>query len=167
MQPVNRRAAAVGALLIGIGNELRGDDAAGPEVVRRVEAAGRRGGGGSGWRTLSLHGLTPELADDLALAEVVVFVDATTAPLSAPRCSALQPSAASERLLGHALSPAALLGLCQALHGRHPTAELIEIPACSFELGAPLSPLAAAAAEAVSEDLLAWRIPRRAPARSG
>ena len=58
-------------LVIGYGNELRGDDAAGPCVARGVADWGRPEVDG-----LAVHQLTPELAPALAGAEVVVFVDA-------------------------------------------------------------------------------------------
>jgi hydrogenase maturation protease len=151
-------AAAHGTLLIGLGNELRGDDAAGPEVVRQVAAALPEG---SGWRTLVVHGLTPELVDELVLAVRVIFVDATVELLEAPRRQLLTPSvAAAQTTLGHALPAAALLGLCLRLHGSAPVAELIEIPAHSFELGASLSDATKRAVDSVSQDLIAWRIPR-------
>src|SRR5262249_51109422 len=58
-------------LVIGYGNELRGDDGVGPAAARAVAA----------WaepcvQAIATHQLTPELADAIAGAEEVVFVDA-------------------------------------------------------------------------------------------
>src|SRR5262245_33122909 len=64
-------AGASGAVVIGYGSELRGDDGIGPRVA---EAVGARGW--PGVRALALHQLTPELAEVLAGARVAVFVDA-------------------------------------------------------------------------------------------
>ena len=58
-------------LVIGYGNELRGDDGAGPSVGRAVASWHL-----PGVRTLAVHQLTPELAEDLAQTKRVVFVDA-------------------------------------------------------------------------------------------
>jgi hydrogenase maturation protease len=58
-------------LVIGHGNELRGDDGAGPSVARAVASWHL-----PGVRTLAVHQLTPELAEDLAQTKRVVFVDA-------------------------------------------------------------------------------------------
>ena len=58
-------------LVIGYGNELRGDDGVGPRVARAV----------SDWRlpgvtALAVHQLAPELAEPLSLSDAAVFVDA-------------------------------------------------------------------------------------------
>ena len=62
-------------LVIGYGNELRGDDAVGPEVARCVAE----------WRRpevvgIAVHQLTPELAVALSEVAVVIFVDACADP---------------------------------------------------------------------------------------
>ena len=59
------------ALVIGYGNTLRGDDGIGPAVAEAVAALGL-----PGVRVIVAHQLTPELAADLADAQLVVFVDA-------------------------------------------------------------------------------------------
>jgi Ni,Fe-hydrogenase maturation factor len=58
-------------LVIGYGNDLRGDDGAGPRVAELVR----------GWRlpgltAIAVRQLTPELAEPLASAEFALFVDA-------------------------------------------------------------------------------------------
>jgi hypothetical protein len=58
-------------LVIGYGNELRGDDGVGPAAARAVAAWNEPGVQG-----IATHQLTPELADAIAGAEEVVFVDA-------------------------------------------------------------------------------------------
>src|SRR5690242_2835552 len=62
-------------VVIGYGNDIRGDDAAGPLAARAVAAWGA-----PGVRALAAHQLTPELAEALAAAELAIFVDAGVAP---------------------------------------------------------------------------------------
>jgi len=96
-------------------------------------------------RAISCHQLTPELAEAIAVADRVVFVDATLdLPAGTPpRVERLEPDE-SLRGIGHALHPAGLLDLARTLCGRAPAAWLIAIPVASMELGEPLSPAAQA-----------------------
>lgn len=125
-------------LVIGYGNELRGDDAAGPCVARRVADWGRPEVDG-----LAVHQLTPELAPALAGAEVVVFVDACVEEGGREVC--LRRLEAGPRAgSGHTSDPRWLLSLAEALDGRRPEAWLVTIPAADFGLGARLSATARA-----------------------
>jgi hydrogenase maturation protease len=117
-------------LVIGYGNELRRDDGVGPHVARAVAAWGERG-----VRALAVHQLTPELTEDIAGAEEVVFVDAAAELSFAPVAAA-----ASGALTEHACGPAALLALAEALYGRRPAAWLLTVPARDLDFGEGLSP---------------------------
>jgi hydrogenase maturation protease len=138
-------------LLVGIGNELRHDDAAGPRVVRAVQ-------GLVGWDTLVVHGLTPELADDLAAVDLVIFVDANADPfLPRPTWRSHDPPAqgpAAAVLLGHALTVPVLLALTSWLHGRAPRAVTLELPGHAFCIGECLTPRAAQGVATAIEALL-------------
>src|SRR5579872_2398967 len=57
-----------GVLIIGYGSWLRGDDAAGRLAARRLAERG--------FDAVDVHQLTPELADRVASAGTVVFLDA-------------------------------------------------------------------------------------------
>ena len=120
-------------LIIGYGNPLRGDDAAG------YEAAGRLG-------ALAVPQLTPELADEISRAEQVIFIDAADGPDAAGtlRETPVLPGPSPEPFT-HRLTPESLLGLAEALYGRAPRAVLITVAGENFSLGAPLSPGVAAA----------------------
>ncbi len=124
-------------LVIGYGNELRGDDAVGPQIAEIVES----------WqspqvRAFARHQLTPDLAEPLAAAQTAIFVDASIeAPSAGVQAHIIIP-AAPEPGLGHTGDPRALLALTQALYGRCPQTWLITIPATRFDFGAPLSPAA-------------------------
>jgi hydrogenase maturation protease len=139
-----------GALLIGYGNELRGDDAAGPKAAAAV----------SHWqlpgvRVLVRHQLTPELAEEIAGAGVVIFVDAALAgatrgvevlPVEAPERNPKSEKQARGDVPGfamtHATSPEGLLTLARELYGHCPTGWMVSIPGRDFEFGERLSPQA-------------------------
>lgn len=121
-------------LVIGYGNELRGDDALGPCIVRELE---RRAS--PGVRTLTLTQLTPDLAVDLAESQAAVFVDARIADEEDEvRVAALFP--AGDRAWGtHLSDPAALLAMAQLLYGHAPPAWLVTVAGATFEPGSDLS----------------------------
>jgi hypothetical protein len=103
-------------LVLGWGNPSRGDDALGPELVRRLEAlAASR----AGWREhefLTAFQLHPEHALDLAGRDLVLFADASTrapAPFSLTRLAPTQD--------------------------RPPPAYLLAIRGETFALGEPMS----------------------------
>jgi hydrogenase maturation protease len=124
--------------VIAFGSELRGDDGAGAEVARRLASPLP-----PGCEIRSVHQLTPELAETVAAACRVCFVDAREPDGdSEVRVEPLRPEAPAIDL-GHHLSPTALLAIADALFGRAPEAWLVTIPSESFELGRGLSPTAA------------------------
>jgi hydrogenase maturation protease len=123
-------------LVIGYGNDLRGDDAAGRTAADRVAAWGH-----PAVRVLSLHQLTPELADPLAAAERAIFLDAhLAADDAAVRVRRIHP-ASDDTGRAHTNEPARVLRLAETAFGRSPEAWWITIPAAEFGFGAPLSPL--------------------------
>lgn len=68
-------------LLIGYGNDLRSDDAAGLRVSDAIAQGAAPFGSIASWRlanvsTFCVHQLTPELAEILAKADIAIFVDA-------------------------------------------------------------------------------------------
>ena len=157
-----------GALVIGYGNTLRGDDGAGPFVARALE-----GRVPAGTRVLDAHQLTPEMAIDISVATRVVFVDAIdatretapretapreTAPresapqVSGPRVSRLEPEPGADPLNPHASDPGSLLWLAKTLFGGAPEAWLVAIPGIEFGFGEDLSPgTARASADAIAQ----------------
>ncbi len=126
-------------LIVGYGNTLRGDDGLGPRIAEAVAS----------WhlpnvRAISLHQLTPEVAEALASAEVVIFVDArpsdpqvepspnvTFTAITAPDDDA--PAAT------HVSDPRRLLALTRRVYGRCPQAWLISVPGVNFDFGESLS----------------------------
>jgi hydrogenase maturation protease len=137
-------------LVIGYGNELRGDDGSGPAVARAIEALRL-----PCVRTQALHQLTPELAEDIAAARAVILVDAHQASEgSSPKVLPLAPCEERD-LRAHTSDPGALLALAKALYGRCPPAWLVAVPAARFNFGAALSPMAEAGVAAAVEKVRA------------
>jgi hydrogenase maturation protease len=144
-------------LVIGYGNDLRGDDAAGVRVAEAVEQLGLEN-----VEVMVRHQLTPELAEPMARARAVIFADAIPRDLAGEVTVTEVAPAADSEWRAHGSNPAALLALTQALYGRVPPAWCVAIPAAQFDYGAPLSPgTAAAVVAAVSliRKLMAERIP--------
>lgn len=132
----------VEALVVGYGNDLRGDDRAGRIVASLIEEADL-----PGVAVLAQSQLTPELALEVAKADIVVFVDASvdTAELDV---ALIEAGVAGSQAMSHHADPATLLRLARDL-GRMPdTAYIVSIPATNLELGFDLSP---ATAQAIDE----------------
>jgi hydrogenase maturation protease len=123
-------------VLYGIGNDLRGDDGAGVRVAHALE-------GRVPWRVRAVHGLTPELADEIKDADVALFVDADAdLTLERPtwcRHPLRSCGAAGGSLMGHALDVPGLLRLTSWLFDRTPAAATLSLPARSFDLGETLT----------------------------
>jgi hydrogenase maturation protease len=126
-------------VVIGYGNTLRRDDGVGQVVAMEVQEWGCLG-----VRSLSLHQLTPELAQTLATVEGAIFVDAY--PVSGETATVqvfpLRSEDADTISVGHHCDPRSLLALAQALYDHSPSAWLVTIPAVDFEFGETLSPIA-------------------------
>jgi hydrogenase maturation protease len=130
-------------LVIGYGNELRGDDATGLRVAEAVAAWQL-----PGVRALAVPQLTPDLSEAIAAARQVVFVDATIEP--SIQDVQLRPLDATAVDSGgsHRSDPRALVALARAVFGQAPPAWLMAVPAADFAFGAPLSSLAQRGVEA-------------------
>jgi hydrogenase maturation protease len=110
-------------LVIGYGNTLRGDDGIGPRVVEAIENLHL-----PRVRTLACPMLTPELADPIARAEKVIFVDAAVDAPREVQWRKLEPKETSQ-LMAHAADPRTMLALSRDVFGRVPEAWWLTIPA--------------------------------------
>ncbi|MEA5575670.1 hydrogenase maturation protease [Anabaena sp. UHCC 0451] len=125
------------AMVIGYGNELRGDDAIGQQVAKAIKYWCL-----SSVQSLAVHQLTPELAEHLANAELAIFVDACiNSQSNEVQVKSLLPSD-SNTINGHTSDPRSLLALSQVLYGNCPPAWLITVPGINFELSDRISPTA-------------------------
>jgi hydrogenase maturation protease len=122
-----------GLLVIGYGNTLRSDDGVGPKVADAVAALAL-----PGVRALAFPLLTPELADPVSQARVVIFVDAAVDAPREVQMRKLAPADTSQ-IMAHSASPATLLALARDVFGHAPEAWLLTIPAESIGIGEGLS----------------------------
>ena len=124
-------------LVLGYGSSLRSDDSVGP---RAAAAIARRAL--PGVRATATAQLTPELAESVAAARFVVFVDAGRAPAGARVRARRIEAAPAVSALAHVSTPEGLLALAQALFGARPRAWLVTVPGTDFAVGEGLSPRA-------------------------
>lgn len=136
-------------LVIGFGNPLRGDDAAGRQVAHQIEERQL-----DNVRCIAVQQLTPELAELVAASELAIFVDARHGNDGDSVESAILSPDQTASTAAHTSSPAGLLSLACGLFQKIPPAWLITIPGINFELEECLSEVAQAGIFAAVEDIL-------------
>ncbi len=120
-------------LIVGYGNDPTGDGAVGPQVADVIAS----------WhlpaiKTIATQQLSPDLMDDIVLADYVIFIDACTGQ-SCARTVQLDPIIVGSQLPrtlapdSKGETPLALLNLTQQRYGRTPQAWLLQVPTESFE----------------------------------
>ena len=125
-------------LIIGYGSPLRGDDNIGCHVAEMLE---RHYCNDSDVRVLGSHQLTPEMAEDVAASEFVLFLDAAVGPQAGEiKQIAVNPQPGPLNFAHH-LHPDLLLAATMELYGSVPPAQLLTIVGAAFELGDRLSPV--------------------------
>ena len=120
-------------LILACGNTLRSDDGVGLWLAMWAE---QRFSDESGVRVIARQQWTPELAEEVAHAHSVLFIDCSVD--SAPGSVSLKPvePASSQGLATHHLGAAELLALGRDLYASLPSsAQLLTIGAGSTELG--------------------------------
>jgi hydrogenase maturation protease len=131
-------------LILACGNTLRGDDGVGPWLAQWAE---KRFASEPGVRVVSRQQWTPELTEEIARAEFVLFLDCSVD--SSPGAVALapvEPAAAAQGLATHHMGAAELLALSRELFNSLPRAALLlTIGAGSTELGEEFSDAVTAA----------------------
>jgi len=137
----------VNVLVYGIGNPGRQDDGLGSALVdvlqQRLEP--RAGSGcGDDIRFDANYQLNIEDAEAISHCDVVVFADASLDDRDGPfRISRLKPEPGAS-FTTHSVSPGGVLALCREVYGVEPTVYLVAMKGYEWEMGAPLSDLAAA-----------------------
>lgn len=128
----------VRCLILACGNTLRSDDGVGPYLARWAE---ERFAAKAAVRTIARQQWTPDLAEEIADAEAVIFVDCAVD--SAPgmvRVARVQPAAAEAGLATHHAGAAELLALSEELYSSLPRhALLLTVGAESTEMGETFS----------------------------
>lgn len=122
-------------LILAWGNPSRGDDAAGLIIAESL--AGKVS---NNVTIRCFHQLGPELAEDVAAAEHVIFIDAHMNPQWPDLvCREVDP-AAEYTPDSHSSGPEELVALAQVLYHRRPKAHLVATRAFDTTFGADLSP---------------------------
>jgi len=136
----------VHTVVLCIGNTLRGDDGVASHVADLLGAR-------SGVDVRRVHQLTPELAEEIAHATAVVFVDADPGVTEA-RLERLVP-APQRSPLTHSVTAGELVLLAEQLYGFQGVTYLCHVPAENFTEGDSLSEVAEAGARAAAQCVLA------------
>jgi hydrogenase maturation protease len=144
--------AAKDVLVICYGNPLRSDDGVGWRVAELLAEDPRAAGA----EVLARHQLTPELAEDVSRAGLVVLVDASGGPGAAGSVSSnpLGASPASGSVYSHHVDPVLLLQLAGAWFGHAPPAVQVSIRAAQLGAGTGLSAPVAAAMPALVDAVI-------------
>jgi hydrogenase maturation protease len=168
------------ALVVGYGNELRGDDGIGQVVVRLLNSQQQEVAELADASFIWSPQLVPEIALDLSGAGFVVFVDAVQDG-QPPGSVSVRPLSSDDgaqcgldrRTLAAAcwvdLSPVGLLLLSADLFGSEPPGVLVSVsvgePTTGLGLSAPVRAAVPVAAHAVVRAIRSWRAPADEPAR--
>jgi hydrogenase maturation protease len=150
-------------LVVGYGNPLRSDDGLGWTVARILRRDLERDASFGDVVVLAEHQLTPELAEPISRAGLVIFVDAREGG---------QPGRIATQALGtddgaplafsHDVDPPSLVRMARLLYGACPTAAVISVVGDDFGYGTTLSPVVEAAVREVVQvirDMLAHGSP--------
>jgi hydrogenase maturation protease len=144
-------AAQCEALVVGIGNMLRADDAFGRVVADRLIGDPRL----STSRVLSCHQLTPELAADFASSRLVVLVDAR---LAGGRPGSLQIYRLDDHCraarFDHGVEVSEVVALCEALYGAAPPVVVLSVRAERLDVSESLSATVAEAVQGAVETVV-------------
>ena len=131
-------------LILACGNTLRGDDGVG---LWLAEWAENRFSGQPGVRVIADHQWTPELAEDVAHAQSVLFIDCSLdSEPGSVNLTPIEPAAPAQAIATHHQGAAELLALSRDFYAFLPQIAMqLTIGAASTELGEQFSDAVAAA----------------------
>jgi hydrogenase maturation protease len=120
-------------LILACGNTLREDDGVGPFLAQWAEERWRED---ARVRVLCDHQWTPEMVEEVAQAESVIFVDcATDCEAGFVRTMPVEPAGENSKIGTHHLDAGQLLALSKQLYGAMPrNSLLLTVGAGSLEL---------------------------------
>ena len=100
---------------------------------------------------MSRHVLTAELAEDIAAADLAIFIDAAAdGPPGELQVRSLAPDASAVSTMAHFIDPRELLAWADTLYDRRPQAWLVTVSGDAFDYGLyDLSPQVAGALPAL------------------
>jgi len=129
---------AADILILGCGNDLRGDDALGPLALRELRqsiAHPKR------FCWVTCCGLTPDLAEALSRMREVIFIDCSaTGPIAQVRRLEIHPTPDADLACAHLLDLPALLAWTLHLYSKTPRATAFTVTGEYFGLSETLSP---------------------------
>jgi hydrogenase maturation protease len=129
---------SIRCLVLACGNSLRSDDGIGPWLAAWAE---ERFDANPGVRVLARQQWTPDLAEDVALTQSVIFLDcAFDSSPGEIRIRSVEPAPVGPALATHHVGAAELLALGQELYDSQPReAVLFTVGASSTDLGESFS----------------------------
>jgi len=123
-------------LVIGYGNPVRADDGVGPYLAQALQKER------PDCRFLTPHQLTPELAEDLARADVAIFIDAewegTPGEVKSYEVTPAPKREAAS--FSHQMDPELLVTTAEILYGRAPAAFVVSVTGGDFGFTDGFSP---------------------------
>ena len=124
-------------LILACGNTLRSDDGIGPSLAQWAQ---KKFAANTAIRVIERQQWTPDLAEDIAQAAAVLFIDCSIQQEPGEvRLTEVQPTASDSQTTHH-ISAEQLLALARDLYNAHPSdASLLTIGAGSTELGETFS----------------------------
>lgn len=129
-------------LVIGYGNPLRADDGVGWVVAQQIRSVLAEEGLPPDVVVLAEHQLTPELAEPISRARLVVFVDAREGHHPGRiDCRVVAPIGDGSLAFSHDIDPSSLVQMARLLYGACPTAVVISVEGEGFGYGTDLSPV--------------------------
>ncbi|ABF40557.1 Peptidase M52, hydrogen uptake protein [Candidatus Koribacter versatilis Ellin345] len=124
-------------LVVGYGNPLRADDGLGCHVARQI---GHHLRGDERVEVVPCHQLAPEIAEQIAKAEFVIFVDASTQGEPGTITQSTVPADKEfAGKLADPTTPGMLLAAAQTMHGACPSAVMFAMTGWCFEFGEQMS----------------------------
>ena len=128
---------------IAIGNTLREDDGVAHHALRLIAP-------GDKVRLMQVFQLAPEVACEIASAELVFFLDAD-ASVEQVAIMPIEPDGAHGSPMAHSMTPAEVVAIARDLYGFAGKALLCRIPAKQFGFGEALTTEAEAAARGAAQ----------------
>jgi hydrogenase maturation protease len=117
---------------------MRGDDSVGRRAAHALEALYRDN---PNVEVVSVHQLTPELAEDVSRSDFVLFLDAAVADAPGAIRKTNVSAVAEPQAFSHHLTPPSLLAAAASLYGDSPQAVSLTLTSAAFHVGKKLSPL--------------------------
>jgi hydrogenase maturation protease len=119
-------------LVIGMGNPLRQDDGAGPQTIDRL----RRLLPDAPVNFLTVHQLTPDLAQPVSGSDLTFFIDASAGDKAGRvQIRRIYPAEYAVLRSFHSLTPETLLSMAAILYNQRPKSFLCTVGGASFTAG--------------------------------